>query len=171
MTPTILQRFDHWARDLLPVLLTLTLLILSMVPLPIAGYRMVAPAVVLMSVYHWTVYRPDLLPPIVVFSVGIVQDLLTGAPFGTGPLTLLLVHLVVSSQRRFLLGKTFPIVWWGFGLVATGTFVILWAAGSALTGALLDLRAAAFKCLLTIAFYPLFAGLFFVVQRAFMSKA
>ena len=95
-----------------------TAFVLSLVPLPIAGYRMVAPAVVLISVYHWTVYRPDLLPPIVVFSIGIAQDLLTGGPFGTGPLTLLLVHLVVSSQRRFLLGKAFPIVWWGFGLIA-----------------------------------------------------
>ncbi|MGE0724876.1 MAG: rod shape-determining protein MreD, partial [Alphaproteobacteria bacterium] len=163
MSPTLLQRLDHWARDLLPALLTVTLLVLSLVPVPVAGYRTIAPAVVLMSVYHWTVYRPDLLPPIVVFSLGIAHDLLTGAPFGTGPLTLLLVHLLVSSQRRFLLGKSFPIVWWGFGLVAAATFCLLWVAGSALAGAVLDVRAVAFKCLLTIAFYPVVAGLMFGV--------
>ncbi|MCC7273952.1 MAG: rod shape-determining protein MreD [Alphaproteobacteria bacterium] len=171
MTAGVLHRLDGWARDLLPTLLTVALLLLSAVRVPMAGFRTMTPAVVLIAVYHWTVHRPELLPPGVIFVVGLVQDLLTGSPFGTGPLTLLAVHVLVVSQRRILHGKAFLIAWWGFGLVAATTFLVLWAAGSALSGVLLDPREVAFRCLVTVTVYPLFAALFLGVQRAFMTRA
>jgi rod shape-determining protein MreD len=170
MTAGLLHRLDGWARDLLPALTTVVFLVLSTVRIPMAGFRTVAPAVVLIAVYHWTVHRPLLLPPSVIFAIGFVQDLLSGSPVGTGPLTLLVVYLAVLSQRRFLAGKPFPMVWWGFGLVAAATFLVLWAAVSALSGVLLDPRETAFRCLVTVACYPLFAGLLLGVQRAFMAR-
>ncbi|MGE0713813.1 MAG: rod shape-determining protein MreD [Alphaproteobacteria bacterium] len=171
MNAGLLHRLDGWARDLLPTLLTVMLLLLSAVRVPIVGFRTMMPAVVLIAVYHWTVHRPELLPPGVIFLVGLVQDLLTGSPLGTGSLTLLAVHVLVATQRRFLAGKAFLIAWWGFGLVAAVTFLALWAAGSALAGVLLDPREAAFRCLITVAVYPFFAGIFLGVQRAFMARA
>lgn len=171
MSTGFLHRLDGWARDLLPTLTTIVFLILSTVRIPVAGFRTVAPAVVLIAVYHWAVHRPLLLPPSVIFAIGFVQDLLSGSPVGTGSLTLLAVYLAVLSQRRFLAGKPFPMVWWGFGLVATGTFVVVWVVVSALSGVLLDPREAAFRGLVTIASYPLFAGLLLAVQRAFMGRS
>ncbi|WP_374442596.1 rod shape-determining protein MreD [Stella sp.] len=170
MTVGLLHRLDGWSRDLLPTLTTVLFLVLSTVRIPVAGFRTVAPAIVLIAVYHWTVHRPLLLPPAVIFVVGFVQDLLSGSPIGTGSLTLLAVYLAVLSQRRFLAGKPFPMVWLGFALVAAVTFFALWAVVSALSGVLLDPREAAFRGLVTIACYPLFAGLLLGLQRAFMSR-
>lgn len=170
MTVGILHRLDGWSRDLLPTLTTLLFLVLSTVRIPVAGFRTVAPAVVLIAVYHWTVHRPLLLPPSVIFVVGFVQDLLSASPIGTGSLTLLAVYLGVLSQRRFLAGKPFPMVWLGFAVAAAATFGILWAAVSSLSGVLIDPRETLFRCLVTIACYPLFAGLLLGVQRAFMTR-
>ncbi|BBK29378.1 rod shape-determining protein MreD [Stella humosa] len=170
MTVGFLHRMDGWARDLLPTLTTIFLLTLSTVRVPVAGFRTVAPAVVLIAVYHWAVHRPLLLPPSVIFAVGFVQDLLSGSPVGTGSLTLLAVYLAVLSQRRFLAGKPFPMVWGGFAIVAAGTFLAVWAAVSALSGILLDPSETVFRFLATVACYPLFAGLLLAVQRAFMTR-
>lgn len=170
MPAGLLHRLDGWARDLLPALTTILFLTLSTVRVPVAGFRTVAPAVVLIAVYHWTVHRPHLLPPSIVFAVGLMQDLLTGSPLGTGSLTLLAVHLLVLSQRRFLAGKTFAMVWCGFALVAAVTFLARWAAVSALSGVVLDPRESAFQCLVTVACYPLLAVLLLALQRTFMAR-
>jgi len=169
--PRLLQRLDTLARDLVPGLLSLALLLVSAVPVPIPGYRVVAPSLLLMAVYHWTIYRPTLLPPPAVFLLGLGYDILAGTPFGLSALTLLLVHTLVTTQRRFFLGKVFPIVWWGFALVAVATFLFLWIAGSVIAGGMLDPRAFAFQCLLTASLYPLAAGLFFGAQRMVMARA
>ncbi len=170
MNAGLLHRLDGWARDLLPTLTTILLLTLSIVRVPVASFRTVAPAVVLVAVYHWTVHRPHLLPPWVVFAVGLMQDLLTGSPLGTGALTLLAVYLLVLSQRRYLVGKPFAMVWCGFGLVASATLLARWAVVSALSGMFLDPRESAFRCLVTVACYPLFAGALLAVQRLFMTR-
>ncbi|BBK34935.1 hypothetical protein STAQ_00130 [Allostella sp. ATCC 35155] len=170
MTSGLLNRLDGWARDLLPTLTTVLLLVLSTVRVPVAGLRSVAPAMVLIAVYHWTVHRPLLLPPSVIFLVGFVQDLLTASPVGTGSLTLLAVYLGVLSQRRFLAGKPFAMVWLGFALVAAATFLAVWAGISALSGILVDPWEMAFRYAVTVACYPLFAAFLLVIQRAFMAQ-
>ncbi len=70
-----------------------------------------------MAVYHWTIYRPDLLPPIGLFAVGLAQDLLAGAPVGVGALVLLLARAAVLRYRRYFINRTFPFVWTGFTLL------------------------------------------------------
>lgn len=170
MNGRLLHRFDGWARDLLPTLTTVVLLTLSVVRVPAGSFHIVAPAMVLIAIYHWTVHRPHLLPPSVVFAVGLVQDLLTGGALGTSSLTLLGLHLLVLSQRRFLAGKAFVMVWCGFALVASATLLVRWALVSALSGMVLDPGQSAFRCLVTIACYPLFAGLLLAIQRAFMAR-
>ena len=61
-TPALTQVDNALAR-LLPVATTAAAAALSIQPLHIPGYAALAPAFTLMAVYHWTIYRPDLLPP------------------------------------------------------------------------------------------------------------
>jgi rod shape-determining protein MreD len=53
-------------NTLIPFTSTLVFVLLSVVPLQIPGFAVVTPAFALMAVYHWTIYRPDLLPPVAV---------------------------------------------------------------------------------------------------------
>ena len=93
-----------------------------------------------MAVYHWTIYRPDLLPALVLFAVGLTEDLLTGAPVGVGALMLLIARAAVLQYRRYFVNRAFPFVWSGFTLLTGVAMLGLWALHCAIGLTLLDLR-------------------------------
>ena len=95
-------KLDNFARSLAPGLITLLLILLSVMPTKIPGWSHIAPALVLMSVYYWAIYRPDLLPLPAVFALGLIQDVLAGTPIGINAFTLLVAYGLVVSQRRFI---------------------------------------------------------------------
>ncbi|MEI9983935.1 MAG: rod shape-determining protein MreD [Aliidongia sp.] len=159
---------------LVPSLLTVALAILTVVPVGIPGYASVTPNFVLMSIYHWSIYRPEHMPYLAVFLIGLLLDLLTTAPgsvVGLTPLLLLIVRSTVLAQRRFFVGRSFPLVWWGFALVVTVVDVLAWLVDSGLNGSLLEPRSIAFQAVLTVAFFPPMTLLFARVQRLTSSLA
>src|SRR5262249_6990280 len=101
------QQFDLWARQLWPFLLTFLLLLASAVPLPVPAYAAVAPSFLAMAVYFWTLHRPNLMPSSAVFVLGLLQDLISGAPVGASAIVLLALRFAVLSQRRVLAGGSF----------------------------------------------------------------
>src|SRR5256884_9543299 len=113
-----LPRVNSNAARLVPILTTTIAALVAILPLQIPGYAALTPALALMAVYHWTIYRPDLLPPLALFVIGIGEDLLAGSPGGIGALTLLVTYAVVLQFRRHFVGPSFPFVWAGFNPVA-----------------------------------------------------
>ena len=77
-----MAKLDNLGRSFTPFGLSLILVVLSVLPTQIPGYMQIAPILVLISVYHWTIYRPNLLPIFAVFILGLLQDLLLGTPVG-----------------------------------------------------------------------------------------
>ena len=63
----------------------------------IPGYAEIAPVLALMAVYHWAIYRPNLMPLWSIFVLGVLQDLLSGVPLGLYILVFLTVYGVVLS--------------------------------------------------------------------------
>jgi rod shape-determining protein MreD len=159
------EPIDGIGQRLVPTAFTLVLAILSVIPLGIPGYAQVTPNFVLMSIYYWTIYRPDYLPYVVVFLIGLLVDLLTFGPPGVTPFALLIVRATVLGQRKFFVGKNFPILWWGFALATVGVTVLLWGVGGLYGGRPLDPRSFAFQAVLTAAFYPVLSWIFSRVQR------
>ena len=82
MKSMVWQRLDLVARMFTPSLIAVALVIVSVLPLHIPSYSPVIPSLALMAVYYWVLHRPDLLPAIAVFLVGILHDILTGGPLG-----------------------------------------------------------------------------------------
>src|SRR5215472_7783551 len=111
------QRADDPLARLLPIVTTLLATVISIQPIHVPGYIALTPAFTLMAVYHWTIYRPDLLPPVGLFLIGVIQDLLADAPVGMTALLLLLAHAVVLRHRGHLVNRSFPFVWGGFTLL------------------------------------------------------
>src|ERR1700692_2830608 len=124
--PSLARAHSAVAR-MLPIATTLLAATIAILPVPVPGYAALTPAFTLMAVYHWTIYRPDLLPPIGVFAVGLAQDLLSGAPVGIGALVLLLARAAVLRGRRYFINRTFPFVWTGFALLGARAMLTLWA--------------------------------------------
>lgn len=170
MYGTLWHRLDAWARKLLPFAMTVFLVMLSVTPLHIPGLGAVAPALSLIAVYYWAIFRPDLLPAPAVFAVGLFQDVLGGLPLGVTALAWLVVFGIVSSQRRFFLGKSFLVMWWGFVLIAAGVTAAMWLLLSALFGTLLASGPVVVQFLLTVALFPAFTWVFIRAQRALLQQ-
>lgn len=165
MSDGLFERMDHAARVTAPVATTLVLVLVSIVPGVLPGMSTVAPNLPLMAVFYWSVYRPDLMPFGVVFLMGLLSDVLTGAPLGLGALTLLLAAWMVSSQRRFLLRRPFFIQWIGFCLVAAAALMVEWAAACLWATAWIDPHPQAFRTLLTAAIFPVPGWAFIQIHR------
>jgi rod shape-determining protein MreD len=158
-------RFDRFSRNLLPLSVTLCLVLLSVVPVPIPGYALVVPLFSLCAVYYWSVNRPQSLPPVAIFALGLIQDSLSGTPFGLHAVMMLLTYGMVVSQRRFFIGKSFGVIWWGFMLVALISIAVAWLLASAASWHIVRPGPAGFQYLLTLALYPVAALILTGAQR------
>jgi rod shape-determining protein MreD len=171
MRLAFLQREAGLPNKLLPFVTTLSFVIISVVPLHIPGFAVVTPSFALMAVYHWSIFRPDLLPPVAVFLAGLLLDLLNGTPYvGTSALSLLIVRSMLLSQRRLFADRTFPVLWAGFLLVAAAVTAFEWALLSALHSAALGPRPFIFQAVLTVASFPVGSYLLGRAQRAFLMR-
>jgi rod shape-determining protein MreD len=163
-----LPRVNNGAVRLLPVATTLLAAVISVLPVQIPGYAALTPVFTLMAAYHWTIYRPDLLPPIALFAVGMTEDLLAGSPVGVNALLLLLTRVAVLGYRRYFINRNFPFVWSGFTLLAAVAMFGLWGLHCVLDLSLLDFRNAVIRAALTIAMFPLASFMLGRMQRAMM---
>jgi rod shape-determining protein MreD len=156
---------DAALRNLIPVLFAIGFILVAMLPYRIPVLGPVFPALTLVVVYFWSIYRPELLPAAAVFLVGFFQDVLSGAPLGLSSFVLLLVHWIVVHQRRVFIGKAFWISWAGFGLVAIGAAFGSWAIASIYHGTLVAAGAVFTQLLLTIAIYPGISWVFSAAEK------
>ncbi len=171
MRLSVFQREAGFPNKLLPLVTTLAFVTISVMPWHVPGLAVVAPAFALMAVYHWTIYRPDLLPPIAVFAAGLLLDLLNGTPYvGASALSLLIARSFLIGQRRFFVNRDFPMLWAGFLLTALGVVAFEWSLVSALYGAPLDPRPFIFEAVLTIASFPVGSYILGRAQRAFLAR-
>ena len=123
---------------------------------PTAHFEVV-PDITLPMVYYWGVFQPrTLLVPSFLF-IGLLEDILLGAFFGTTALVWLITYFATQTQRKFLGEKGFLIIWIGFSiicLVAYGvkSFIYIYASDK-----LPSLNHIFLSYLFTLALYPLVA--------------
>jgi|SRR5690625_4341920 len=165
MALDLLQRLDTAAKALIPALLTGLLIIVALVPLRTPDVAPITPALALTGIYYWAVFRPDLLPAWLAFLLGLLQDLLTGAPLGVGVLSMVSMHFFVSSQRRIFINPSFAMLWVIFGFFAGVSLLLAWLVGSLLLGQLLEPRLLLLQYVLTVGAYPCLAWFFGKVQQ------
>lgn len=165
MKQTPLQKIDAFGRRAIPALFSLFLVLLSVTPLQIPDYATIAPAFLLMTVYYWAIYRPEVMPFILVFILGLLQDILSGGPPGMNACILLIAYGLVVSQRRFFIGKSFPVIWWGFMLLAAGAGSLAWVLTAILSDTVVAPLPGIFAFLMSIAVYPILTMAFAAIHR------
>lgn len=109
-----------------PKLLTLLILLFSIAPTYIPGYSSVRPALVLIPIFYWAVYRPYSFSVVSAFFTGLALDLLESTPLGVNTLVFTVLYIATETQRRFLTGKSFSLVWVGFAILAFGAYFFKW---------------------------------------------
>ena len=147
------NKLDRIARHLAPFLMTLMLLVLNHVPLHIAGLSRITPVLAMIAVFHWGVFRPDLLPIYAVFTIGLLQDFLGGGALGVWTFIFLIVYKTAMLQRRFFVGKGFALVWLGFGVLSAGAMFVAWFLNALLFGIFSNIQAPFYQFFVTLGLY------------------
>ena len=146
-------------------MLTLLLLILlSVAPLRLPFAGQVTPPLGLIAVYFWALNRPGLLPPSVVFVLGLLQDAIAGTPLGTSSLIFLLVHWATGSLRRYLAGADFLMKWGVFAVLSLIMPIIELMVFAFLVQGKLPVQAELYRLLLGWGLFPVVAGLILSVS-------
>lgn len=157
---------DATARQAFPVTTAALGLLLLAAPLGLPGQPQLQAAVALASVFFWSVFRPDSMPPPAVFMLGLLADLLSLAPPGISVVVVLITHGVALRTRRFLAAQGFLVVWLAFVAVAAGAAALAWALTCALTFRLLPPAPALLQFGVAAGFYPALATMFTRAHRS-----
>jgi len=93
-----------------------------------------------------------------------------GMPFGVNAAVFVIVHMAVMSQQVFFQGKSFPVIWLGFTLVAAGAVVLTWLLNALIFSAITSVEAAFVQYLVTIGAFPVLAWLLTRWQRSVLAQ-
>ncbi len=126
MEAPLSNRVANFTRAGVPIMVSLFLILAAMLPYGLPKSSLAAPVLAMISVYYWSVFRPELMPAGAAFLLGLMVDVLSGGPPGLNALVLILVHWAASGQRRALAGKSFAVGWLGYLLIAAGAAVVNW---------------------------------------------
>ena len=170
MKLTIWQRLDLFSRQLTPFLLTILLIFISSVQYEIPNLGRVMPLFSLIAIFHWGVYRAELLPNYAVFFIGFFQDVLSGVPIGVHTLAYILVYNIILTQQRFFARKSFYIIWLGFAVVSAGVMFVLWGVLSILNGVFIDLSPVISQYGIGVGMYPIISYAFSRWQQVILQQ-
>jgi rod shape-determining protein MreD len=154
-----IQRLERALRCLVPFLTGLVAILLDVTPLSGPAPHMLAPFMTLAVVYFWSLYRPDLMPPVAAFALGLAFDLLAGLPLGMTAIVLLVTHRLVLTPQRPVLAASFSEMWAGCFVVAVAVAVVRWTLASVWWTHGFALRPDLFQTLATAALFPAVAWL------------
>ena len=126
MEASLANKAANFARAVVPFAVSAFIVLAAILPYGLPKSSLAAPVLALISVYYWSVFRPELMPAGAAFLLGLLVDVLSGGPPGLNALVLILVHWAASGQRRILAGKSFAVNWLGYLVVAAGAAVVSW---------------------------------------------
>ncbi len=157
MEPSLSTRVANFGRSGIPFAVTMTMILVSVLPYGLPKSSLAAPVLALISVYYWSVFRPELMPAGAAFLLGLTVDILSGGPPGLNAFVLILVHWAASGQRRSLAGKSFAVGWLGYLLIAAGAAVINWFIATLFHAAVIESVPLLVSHAIGTAAYPLVA--------------
>ena len=164
---TVGRRLDMIWRYAFPGVTSVFLMVLSLARFGLWEQAALLPAVALICVWFWSLYRPAAMSPPVVLGLGVLLDVLGFLPLGVGGLTMLTAHGIALRLRGFLIRHGFALDWLIFSLVASGIAAMNWALVSLLTLSLPNPGPLIFHAGLAVALYPAVAIPLALAHRSF----
>ncbi len=159
------QRLDYGSRLGLPLFSAVVCVLLGAMVWPLPYLGTVAPPLALMAVYYWSIHRPDLFRPGMAFLIGLLNDILHDLPLGLSGLLYVAAHQVALSQRRYVVGHSFFMLWSGFILILLGVTLLQWLMMDLLKWQIFPLIPIGIHMAIAIALFPLPCWLFIALQR------
>ena len=88
-------------QRLLPFMSSVLLLLISYIPLDFSVFNNIRPSIGLICVYFWMLHRPDLFNLWSVYFLGVIDDIISSAPFGSNIFAMLLLYVLITNTSRF----------------------------------------------------------------------
>lgn len=98
----------------------------QLAPLGLHADAQSSPDLVWCVVAYIALRRPDAAQPLLVFGVGLLQDMLTTGPFGAGMLTMLLMSELLRTQSHWLLRRSILFEWLAVSFSAFMMMIVQW---------------------------------------------
>ena len=121
---------------LFPVLITLFMAALMLLPLGTGAANIAMPHLVLISVFYWLSSRALLMPYGACAALGFVLDLWLDVPMGLNMVLLLLTRLFVLNQLKHYKGRSRIVYWAIFTVLSLGLYLLAWLIMSIVYGTL-----------------------------------
>lgn len=131
--------------------------------IPIMGE--IRPYFILMPFYYFAIYRPTLLPPIFIFGIGLLYDLILGLPIGIHSLFFLTCFLIIKSQRLYFIGQGYHMTWIGFGLTVLSVLLVEYLFFSLKAGLFLSLAPITYAAFISVLLYPFISIILIYISR------
>ncbi len=142
-------------QRMLPLISSVVLLLMSYIPVNFVVSNNIKPLMSMICVYFWLLNRPDIFNLTSVYVLGIVEDTISSAPFGSNIFALLLLYVLVSYLAKYFHSKPFSITWYGFMLISLAVLLAKWLLVSIYYSQFLSFTMLLFSWMVTIAFYPI----------------
>lgn len=169
MSEELKESLAIYLQRLLPLLSSIFLLFVSYIPLDFTLSNNIRPAVGMICVYFWVLHRPDIFNLFSVYVLGLVEDIISSAPFGSNIFALLVLYVLVTNLSKYFNAKPFTVIWYGFVLLSLITFLSRWLVVSIYYADFLPLSIVMFSFLVTAASYPVLSLINVFVQSKFMT--
>ena len=157
-------RFSRFLWALTPGASVLLCIFLMLLPYGQVAGRFVTPALPLIPLYYWTVHRPELLPPVLIFLLGLLQDLATAGPVGVWPVVYLIAYSVTLSQRSAIEGLPMRFAWAAFAAIALAGLLAGWFACSIYMGGFVSVLPMVLQAFTTALVFPVLGWLLVFVE-------
>ena len=149
------ERNSPWMAAAGCIASVLIALVVQASPTRLVDGMTIMPTWTLMAIFLWAGARPQFMPPIAVFAIGLTQDLLTGAPMGVWALSYLVAISVFRFRGEDGMPRDLPPVLLRFGGTLLLAHGIAFAAGSFALEQLADLQPLIIEIIASILMFPL----------------
>lgn len=152
------RQSSHWAAFGCALSIFLALVVQAAPTQLIDGVN-IMPTWPLIAIFLWSGLRPHFMPPIIVFAIGLCQDLLTGAPMGVWALSYLVSIAAFRFRGEDGMPRDLPPILARFAGTLVLAHAIAFGAGSLALGQLADVRPLIIEATATMLMFPLIAYL------------
>ncbi|MCB9988607.1 MAG: rod shape-determining protein MreD [Rhodospirillales bacterium] len=152
-------------RFVVPQLLLVSLALLNSLSFSVVFVGNLNPFFVVMAIYYWAIYRPTLVAPLWCMLLGLLMDIVAGGALGVNAVILVLVQFIVRTQRRFLMGQPFVVMWFIFGLMVETVALLQWGLQGIAVGMWGDIMPAIINGAVSFFLFPFISMLLVLTHR------
>ena len=159
--------------EAVPAVSIFVLLLIALIPMRLPASWAAGGLWPLLGLFYWGLVQPRLVPVLFVFTIGLLCDLALNIALGCHGLVFILLHVVLTTQRRFLVGQGFWLVWPAFAMSVVIVYSLIFLLQHVVTATGFNVQdwEAGFPavCIVTLAFpivLPVLHGLQRIVAYA-----